>query len=100
MLSGGSSQTPAGPEWRPKGLARRLPDQRAVLLAVLLEHLVTGHAQFGTMLLKAGQNGEIALIDHGTAVALDIARTGRLLLRGAAALRLRLRLADCTGTNA
>jgi hypothetical protein len=100
MPSDGSSQTPAGLKWRPKALARRLPDQRALLLAVLLEHLVTGYAQFGTMLLKAGQNGEIALIDHGTAVALDIARTGRLLLSGAAALRLWLGLADCTGTNA
>ena len=29
-----------------------------------------------TILLQAGQNGEIALIDHRTAVALDVARTG------------------------
>src|SRR5437764_14502212 len=98
---GGSSQPPAGLNASPRGPARRLPDSAwSLLRTVLLEHLVTSHAQFGTMLLKAGQNGEIALIDHRTAVALDIASTGRLLLRGAAALRLRLGLADCTGTNA
>jgi hypothetical protein len=43
------------------------------------------------MFLKAGQNRKIALIDDGTAVALDIARTGRLLGWRATALRLRLR---------
>ncbi|MDP1868140.1 MAG: hypothetical protein Q8L13_17620, partial [Bradyrhizobium sp.] len=36
----------------------------------------------------AGQNGEVALIDDRTAEALNVARTGRLLFRRAAALLL------------
>jgi hypothetical protein len=39
-------------------------------------------------LLKASQNGEITLIDHRAAEALDIARTSPLFLRRAAALLL------------
>ena len=52
---------------------------------MVFEHLVAGLAQLRAILLEASQNGEVALIDHGTAEALDIARTGRLLFRGAAA---------------
>ncbi|MBW8903674.1 MAG: hypothetical protein JF566_06955 [Bradyrhizobium sp.] len=70
---------------------RKLPGRPAAyLLAVILEHLIAGYRQFGTVLLEAGQNGEIALIDNRTAEALDIARTSGLLLRSAAALRLGL----------
>ena len=41
--------------------------------------------QLGAVLLKAGQNGEIALIDHRAAEALNVARAGLLLVRRAAA---------------
>jgi hypothetical protein len=64
---------------------RRWPQ---IILPVALEHLVAGRAELGAVLLKAGQNGEVALIDHPTAVALNVARTGRLLLGRAAALLL------------
>ena len=66
---------PAGPE-------------RASLLPVVFQHLIAGPGQSGTILLKASQNGEITLIDHRAAEALDIARTSPLLLRCAAALLL------------
>ena len=68
------------------GLQRRHRRKRALLLAVVFQHLIAGLGQFGTVLLKARQNGEIALIDHRTAEALNVARTGLLLLRRAAAL--------------
>ena len=66
------------------------PSRRRVLLPVAFQHLIAGRADFGTILLKASQNGEIALIDHCTAVALNVARTGGLLLRRTAALLLLL----------
>jgi hypothetical protein len=66
-----------------------------LLLPMVFQHLITSLGYFGTMLLKAGQNGEIALIDHRAAVALNVARTSRLLLRRAAALLL----GDGTGGN-
>ena len=59
--------------------------RKLLLLPVAFQHLIAGSSQFGTMLLKTRQNGEIALIDHRTAVALNVARTRRLLLRCAAA---------------
>ena len=73
-----------------KGLSQRRWPQIIIapLLPVALEHLVAGRAELGAVLLKAGQNGEVALIDHPTAVALNVARTGRLLLGRAAALLL------------
>src|ERR1700753_279545 len=58
------------------------------LLAVVLEHLIAGLGDLRPVLLQAGQDGEVALIDHLAAEALDIARTGRLFLRGTAALFL------------
>jgi hypothetical protein len=57
-----------------------------VLLAVVLQHLIAGLGQLGAVLLQAGQNGEVALIDDRTAEALNVARTGRLLFRRATAL--------------
>jgi hypothetical protein len=59
-----------------------------LLLPVVFQHLIAGRGQLGTILLQASQNGEVALIYHGTAEALNIARTSRLLLRRAAALLL------------
>ena len=65
------------------------------LLSVVFQHLIAGSGQLGTILLKASQNGEITLIDHRTAKALNVARASRLLLRRAAALLL----GDGTGGN-
>src|SRR5665213_348347 len=59
-----------------------------VLLPVVFQHLLAGHADFGAVLLKAGQNGEVALIHHSAAVTLNIAGASLLLLRRAAALLL------------
>jgi hypothetical protein len=56
------------------------------LLPVVFQHLVAGRGQLGTILLKASQNGEIALIDHVPAEALNIARASLLLFRRPAAL--------------
>jgi hypothetical protein len=72
---------------------------RCGLLVVVLEHLIAGLGYLRAVLLQASQDGEVALINHGAAVALDIARTGRLFLRGAAALR-RLLLGYRTAGNA
>src|SRR5665213_2340449 len=58
------------------------------LLAVVLEHQIAGLGNLRTVLLQAGQDREVALIDHLAAEALDVARTGRLFLRSAAALLL------------
>lgn len=90
---GGFSQAPAVAEpGRNPARKRPLADVGAALLAVVFQHLIAGLGQFGTILLQTGQNGEIALIDHRTAVALNVARTSRLLFRGAAALLL----GDCS----
>jgi len=64
------------------GLQRQLSDASAVLLVVVFQHLRACRGQLGTILLQASQNGEVALIDHRAAVALDIARAGLLLLVG------------------
>src|SRR4051794_19238282 len=55
------------------------------LLPVVLQNLVAGRADLGTMLLEAGQDGEIALVDDRTAELLDITGAGLLLLRRSAA---------------
>ena len=55
---------------------------------MILQHLIAGGADLGTVLLQAGQNGEVALIDHRTTVALHVADTGLLFIGRAAALRL------------
>src|ERR1700722_8774615 len=65
------------------GVRCRLPDVSAILLPVASQHLIAGSADLGAILLKAGQNAEVALIYHRTAVALHIAGTGLLLLRRA-----------------
>ena len=77
---------PAAPLWRRP--ARDGGGFSRGLLPVVLQHLVAGFTQLGTILLQAGQNGEIALIDHGAAKTLNVAGTSLLLLRGAAALLL------------
>jgi hypothetical protein len=51
-----------------------------------LQHLIAGGADLGTILLQAGENGEIALVDYGTTVALHVAGTGLLFIGRAAAL--------------
>jgi hypothetical protein len=63
-----------------------LPRTRGGLLAVVFQYLFAGCGQSGTILLKTGQNGEIALIDYRAAEALNVARTSLLLLRRATAL--------------
>jgi hypothetical protein len=56
---------------------------------VALQHLIAGGADFRTVLLQAGENGEIALIHHRPTVALHVADAG-LLFIGRAAARLLL----------
>jgi hypothetical protein len=56
---------------------------------VALQHLIAGGADLGTVLLQAGENGEIALIDYGTTVALHVAGAG-LVFIGRPATRLLL----------
>jgi hypothetical protein len=63
-------------------------DIELALLAVIFQDLVASGRQFRTMLLQAGQNREISLINYGPAVALDVAGAGRLFLRRAATLLL------------
>jgi hypothetical protein len=58
------------------------------LLTVAHQYLIAGRVQLGAILLQTRQNDEIALIDHRAAEALDVARTGLLLLRCTAALLL------------
>ena len=67
---------------------RRMRDASATLLPVVFQHLIAGLGQFGPILLKARQHREVALIDHRAAVALNVARTGRLFFRRTAALLL------------
>jgi hypothetical protein len=66
----------------------RLTERANRLLAVVLEHLIASGGDLRTILLQAGQNGEIALVDHGAAETLHVAGTRLLLLRRAAALLL------------
>lgn len=67
---------------------RRMRDGSATLLPVVFQHLIAGLGQFGPILLKARQHGEVALVDHRAAVALNVARTSRLFFRRTAALLL------------
>jgi hypothetical protein len=66
------------------GLQRRLSDVSAVLLPVVSQHLIAGSADLGAILLKAGENTEVALTYHCTAMALHVTGTGLLLVRRAA----------------
>src|SRR4051794_11251987 len=43
------------------------------LLAVVLQHLVAGCRDLGAVLLQAGEDREVTLVDDGAAVALDVA---------------------------
>jgi len=63
-------------------------DASAVLLPVIFQHLIARRGQLGAILLQASEDGEVALIDHGAAVALNVAGASLLLLRRAAALLL------------
>lgn len=66
----------------------------ASLLSVAQQHLVAGPAQFRTMLLQTGENGEITLIDHLAAETGDITRAGALFRRSPAMRLLGLRHRD------
>jgi hypothetical protein len=61
-------------------------DGQPGLLPVVLQNLIAGRRDLGAILLEAGQNGEIALVDYRTAEALHVTGTGLLFVRGAAAL--------------
>jgi hypothetical protein len=67
--------------------ALRRPDA-VVLLPVVFQDLIAGRGDFWPILLKAGQDGQIALIYHRATEALNIARASLLLLRRAATLLL------------
>src|ERR1700704_5126132 len=89
MLSATSSGLPQRPiEANSSPASRGFLEYGLPLLSVILQHLIACRAQFGPMLLEAGQNGEITLIDHRAAEALNVARARPLLLRRAAALLL------------
>jgi len=88
MLSAISRKLPWRRNAADNGPATAIAGGERCLLPVVFQHLIAGRGQLGTMLLKAGQNGEIALIDHRAAEALNVARTSRLFLRRAAALLL------------
>jgi hypothetical protein len=55
---------------------------------VAFQHLVAGCGNLGTVLLQAGKNGEITLIDHRSAKTRHVAGAGFLLLGRSAALLL------------
>ena len=87
MLFGGHPGLPATADQPDNRPLFTVADGRALgLLAVVLQYQIARLADLRAILLQAGQNGEIALIDDLAAVAFDIARTGRLFLRGAATL--------------
>src|SRR4051812_45192016 len=78
------------------GFSARVNGRERGLLPVVLQNLVAGGTDLGTMLLEAGQDGEIALVDHRTAELLHVTVTGLLLLRRPAA---RLLLGEGLGRN-
>ena len=88
MLSATSSRCRPRPAIRPEAGLRGGERCEGGLLAVVFQHLIAGRRDLGAVLLQAGQNGEIALIDHRAAEALNVARAGLLLFRRAAALLL------------
>jgi hypothetical protein len=55
---------------------------------VAFQHLIARRGYLGTILLEAGEDSEIALIDDSAAVALDVTGAGLLLLGRATALLL------------
>jgi hypothetical protein len=54
---------------------------------MIRQNLFASHREFFAILLKAGQHGEVALIQYRTAVPLDVAGAGALLLFGSTVLR-------------
>jgi hypothetical protein len=68
----------------PRTTGRREGD----LLPVVFQNLIASRGDLGAILLQAGQNGEITLIDYRTAEALHVAVAGLLLFRRSAALLL------------
>src|SRR4051812_18262964 len=60
---GYQAMPPRRPTTPETGLARRLTEVNVALLPVVLQHLVAGRRNLGAILLQAGQDGEIALID-------------------------------------
>ena len=74
------------------GLSTRLKDVSRALLAVVLENLVAGRADLRPVFLEARQDGEVALVDDRTAVFLDVAGAGLLLVRRSAPLLRECRL--------
>jgi hypothetical protein len=71
----------------PRFVPRRLAEAEiARSLAVIRQDLSAHHGEFCPMLLKAGQHRKIGLIQHGTAVPLDIAGARALLLLGSTVL--------------
>jgi hypothetical protein len=86
MLSGVSSHAAAQaiePETGPCATVNR--SERG-LLPVVLQHLIAGRRDLGAILLQAGQDGEITLIDHRTTEALHVTGASLLLIRCSAAL--------------
>jgi hypothetical protein len=69
---------------------RRLGSSKADLLPVINQHLVAVRAYLWTVLLKARQNNEIALIHQRAAKLLNVAGAGFLLLIRATVLALAL----------
>jgi hypothetical protein len=57
------------------------------LLAVVGQNLVAGRRDLGAVLLKAGENDEIALIHYSSAIAGNIFRAGFLFLWSSTSLR-------------
>jgi hypothetical protein len=64
------------------------------LLTVVSQHLAAGFGQLRTILLKAGQDGEVTLVHYRAAETRDVARARLLLIRRAATL-----LRDGAGRN-
>jgi hypothetical protein len=85
MLSATSRDADPRPAQAGSEFAGAIVGGEYVLLPVAFQHLVARGRYLGAILLKAGQNGEVALIDHCATVALDIAVTSLLLVRCSAA---------------
>jgi hypothetical protein len=80
------------------GLQPRWLGEKRRLLAVVLQYLVAGRRYLGPVLLQAGEDHEVTLIDDVAAVALNVTVAGRLLFGRAAARRLGRRLGEgCRG---
>src|SRR3954452_16892605 len=76
------------PEVTRSAPARAFDSVREKLLTVVGQHLTTGFRQLRTILLKACQNDEIALVHQRSAKTRDVARARLLLIRRTATLLL------------